>query len=402
DEHRIRGKAVLPAAAYLEIAFTAAKEIYGDRLLALEEIVFKEALIVPDDEALTLQWTLSPERPGTASFKFCSVDGGAGINRLHASGIVRIAGGEEIGSFAADDLIRQSQVRCPEYRSGVEHYRAMQERGLDYGPGFQGVAELWRRDGEAIARLSLPRDIAVDGQITAPVVDACFQALEAALPEPADSFGGYDCFVPVGLEEFRIYRWPELRGNNELWCRACLRQNSPGSTGQLEGDVLVLDENGQPVFEATGLRVKRVEAGVRETPGDLLGNWFYEVQWQAKAQSRSGEAEVSARHDEPGAWLIFADRDGLGEGLAARLEDRGDTCLIVFTEQVESIAGAGQDKRRRYWARPGDAAAIRRVIDEAVSSKNGDLKGIVHLWSLELPSAARTSLSTLELSETLA
>jgi NADPH:quinone reductase-like Zn-dependent oxidoreductase len=255
----------------------------------------------------------------------------------------------------------------------------MHDRGLDYGPRFQGVAELWRRDGAAIARLQSPEEVAGVGQISAPLLDACFQALEAALPESSlpevgGSFGKHDCYMPVGLESFRVYREPGAG----LWSQASLRQTAQSDAIQLEGDVLVLNGDGQPVLEATGLRVKRVEAGAAARAKDFIGEWFHEVQWQVRSESQPVETAVAPETAEPGAWLIFADNDGLGEGLAARLENQGETCLVVFPEQADE-----------------------QMIAEAVASNSPALKGIVHLWGAETPAVAEPSSSAWETAQTL-
>ena len=374
-DHRVKGKVVLPAAAYLHITLEAAKEIFGNRSHVLEQVVFKEALMAPDNDAVTVQLMLSPDRLGVTSFKFYSLDGKGEMARLHANGVIRTAQGEEETShFAADNLIRQSRERCPEHLQGSKHYEAMQDRGLDYGPGFQGVAELWRRDGEAIARLHSPEEVDGLGQISVPLLDACFQALEAALPESAGNFGKPDCYMPVGLESFRIYREPGA----ELWSRASLRQTAQSNASQLEGDVLVLNGDGQPVLEATGLRVKRVEAGAEQSAKDFLGEWFYEVQWQVRGESQPAESAVIPETAERGAWLIFADNDGLGEGLAARLENQGETCLVVFPVKADE-----------------------QVIADAVASNSPPLKGIVHLWSAEPTAVTESSSSDWETAQTL-
>ena len=387
-DHRVKGKVVLPAAAYLQIALAAAREIFGDGPHALEGVVFKEALLVPDGEALTVQLALSPDRLGFASFKFYSLDGRTGGTRLHASGSIRIAQEEEVDYFAADDLIRRCKARCPEYRQGTKHYEAMQGRGLNYGPEFQGVAELWRRDGEAIARLQVPDNADESGPIGTPLLDACFQALEAALPECAGRYGKPDCYVPVGLEGFRVYRQLHLRPGNELWSQASLRQTEQNDFSQLEGDVLVLNEDGQPVLEATGLRVKRVEASARQDSKELLGEWFYEVQWQATDHDQPGEVKDAAEANELGSWLIFADEDGRGEGLAARLEQQGETCLVVFPERAECIAKAERNKPNRHWVDPADPVVIRQLVEKVAASNTQALKGVVYLWNATLSDAA--------------
>jgi acyl transferase domain-containing protein/NADPH:quinone reductase-like Zn-dependent oxidoreductase len=400
-DHRVKGMAVLPAAAYLQITLTAYKEIFGHEAHALERVTFKEALMIPESDMLTAQLVISPDRPGSASFKFYSLDAKAGPARLHASGTIQIGQEEEYGYFAAESLISQIKARCATHRYGAEHYTVMQKRGLDYGPTYQGVEELWRRDGEAMARVSAPADSAEFGQFSAPLLDACLQALEAALPEHIDSFGRPACYLPVGLDELRIYRRPSA----ELWSQAILRQTTQDDSDLLEGDVLVLDEHGQPVLEANGLKLKRVELRAEQNMGRGIGEWFYEIQWQPKEEARQREIEHYGKKEEPGAWLIFADTGGLGERLATCLEEEGSTCLVVFaenaSEKTKRIASSKQHKRNHYWVDPSDPMALKAIVEEALAPGNPPCKGIVHLWGMGLPSSAEFSLSAWEVAQPL-
>ncbi|MGH9754660.1 MAG: type I polyketide synthase [Blastocatellia bacterium] len=394
-DHRVKGVTVLPAAAYLQITLAAAKEIFGDRARALEHVTFKEALITPDGDTLTAQLVISPDRPGSAVFKFYSLDAKGGPATLHASGTIQIGDEEEFGYFAADDLVGRIKARCEEHRYGAEHYEAMRNRGLDYGPAYQGVEELWRRDGAAMARV---RPQEYSGSINAPLLDACFQALEAALPEGVDGFGQPDCYLPVNLESLRIYRQPGA----ELWSHAVVRQGARPDADVLEGDVLVLNEDGQPVLEANGLSVKRVRSRAERNAEESLGEWFYEIQWQAKEESRP---ESIGKKDEPGVWLIFADVGGVGEGLATCLEEHGATCLVVFpenaSEKTRRVAGSEQPERNHYWVDPADVSALKAIVNEAFAPGNPPCKGVIHLWGLELPGGSEFSLSAWESAQTL-
>jgi len=397
-DHRVKGMAALPAAAYLQITLTAAKEIFGDRARALEQVTFKEALIAPDGDTLTAQLVISPDRPGSALFKFYSLDAKGGPATLHASGRIQIGEEEEFGYFAADNLIDRIKARCEEHRYGAEHYETMRSRGLDYGPTYQGVEELWRRDGEAMARV---RPLEDSGLIDAPLMDACFQALEAALPERVGGFGQLDCFLPIGLESLRVYRRPGA----ELLSHAVLRQTAQPDADMLEGDLLVLNEDGQPVLEANGLRVKRVMSRAEQNAEEGLGEWFYEIQWQVKEENQSVEPESIGKKDEAGAWLIFADTGGLGEGLATCLEEQGSACLVVFPdraiEKTGRVAGSEQPKRNHYWVDPADASALKAIVNEAFAPGNPPCKGVVHLWGMELPGGAEFSLSAWESAQAL-
>ncbi len=396
-DHRVRGMAVLPAAAFLQITLAAAKEVFGPKAHSLERVTFKEALIVPDAGRLTAQLIISADRPGSALFKFYSLNEEGGTATLHASGTIQIGHDEDLVYFAADNLISQIKGRCTEYKDGTEHYEAMDKRGLNYGPTYQGVEELWRRESEAIARVNRPEVSSRLGQISAPLLDACFQVLEAALPEQLDSSGQPACYLPVELESLRIYRQP----TSELWSHATLYQSAPDDTDLLTGNVLGLDEVGQPVFEANGLRMKRVILRSEQTTGKGLGEWFYEIQWQKRVESQAAEIDLFDDKEEPGTWLIFAEAGGLGEGLASCLEEQGATCIVVYPDVVSENAICTKLKPNHYRVDPADPTALKSIVNQVFVPDKPICRGIVHLWGMELPAGKDFLLSTWEAKQSL-
>ena len=71
------------------------------------------------------------------------------------------------GAVATERPTRQTHPRrtaparaiaasCPDVITGSSFYRRLAEHGLQYGPGFAAVEQIWRRDGEAVARLIPP------------------------------------------------------------------------------------------------------------------------------------------------------------------------------------------------------------------------------------------------------
>ena len=120
-DHRVKGLPVLPAAAYLQMTLAAAQEVFGSGSHALERITFKEALIVPDGDSLTAQIVISPDRPGSALFKFYSLSAKGGTATLHASGTIQIGQDEDVSYFAADNLIDRAKARCTEQKNGEAH-----------------------------------------------------------------------------------------------------------------------------------------------------------------------------------------------------------------------------------------------------------------------------------------
>ena len=78
-------------------------------------------------------------------------------------------------------------------------------------------------------------------------------------------------------------------------------------------------------------------------------------------------------------WLVFADRGGVARRLADALQARGDDCILVY---------AGEHRGRRAdgaWELvAGDEDGLARVLGDVAG---GDLQGVLHFWSLDLPSA---------------
>src|SRR6185369_10155984 len=98
-------------------------------------------------------------------------------------------------------------------------------------------------------------------------------------------------WLPVGLARLAVAG--PLAG--PLWAHARLL---PGDGESREGDVLVLDEAGNLLLEARGLRMQRLEAKAWHG-ADELEEWFFALEWQPVAPVEP--AAVAA-----GSWLIFA------------------------------------------------------------------------------------------------
>jgi acyl transferase domain-containing protein len=82
-DHQIQGAALVPGAAYVEMALAAASEVYGKRSYILENIEFRSALFVPETEEPTVRMTLDPR---LAAFEvYSQTKGTEGPWTLHAS-----------------------------------------------------------------------------------------------------------------------------------------------------------------------------------------------------------------------------------------------------------------------------------------------------------------------------
>ncbi|MGX2992840.1 HAD-IIIC family phosphatase [Streptomyces sp. JNUCC 64] len=163
-DHRVRDEALLPGAAFVDLALTAgaALDCHHVRELTLEEpLVLTEGagvrlqvLVGPADGTGTRPVTVhsTPDAPGSAD----------GPDRpewtRHAGGLLTEGDGEPVPPGMAELAGTWPPERAEPV--ALEDFYPELERslGLGYGPAFQGVTAVWRRDDEVFAEVALPAD----------------------------------------------------------------------------------------------------------------------------------------------------------------------------------------------------------------------------------------------------
>ncbi|MFD7122583.1 type I polyketide synthase, partial [Streptomyces sp. NPDC059922] len=176
NDHTVFDTTITPGTALLEIAFAAAREVGAD---AVGELTMTEPLVLRD--AVRLQVVVGAEIEGRRAIALYSQPEDAldGVWHQHALGeLVESASGAE-GSAEFAEL---AQWPAP----GAERvdleglYQQFASQGLGYGPAFQGLTELWRKDGHAYGLIRLPESIAPDDfGIHPALLDAALHGLTA-------------------------------------------------------------------------------------------------------------------------------------------------------------------------------------------------------------------------------
>lgn len=300
-EHRVDGAAVLPAAASVEGALAAAREVFGASA-SLEDVELEQALVFQETEEAKLQWSVVQNGAAGGSFHL-SHNGGGAWTRL-VSGRVRADATEAASRVEIEELRRA----CPESVSREEHYSAARSIGIDYGPAFQGIERIWRGKGQALARIRWTEQPPGSYAIHPAILDACFQVLAHA----AGSDGGSGAAIPVRLKRFWFGALPE----SGLYVHA-VRSAADGRSG-MTGDLNLLDEDGALVGQAAGFEIRAFSG--TQTGQENIESWLYEVKWEP--QSRPAAATRT-----PGAWLIVSP-DG-DRAAIERLRASGEECAVV-------------------------------------------------------------------------
>jgi acyl transferase domain-containing protein/NADPH:quinone reductase-like Zn-dependent oxidoreductase/acyl carrier protein/SAM-dependent methyltransferase len=192
-EHRVGGAAVLPGAAYLEMALAAARAWHGEGSQIVEELDILAPVAFDVEHGRTLRFSFSP-----TDLRF-RIEGRLRLSdapwTLHAQG--RLLGPATNPPVAAIPAPGPGAARI----EAAEHYALAASLGLDYGPAFRGVQQILL-DGPVLrASIAWPDSAApqADFLLHPAVVDQCFQSVLGWLGRHGEGATREMAFLPVGL-----------------------------------------------------------------------------------------------------------------------------------------------------------------------------------------------------------
>ena len=189
-------------------------------------------------------------------------------------------------------------------------YAGLRRRGLEYGPSYQPIRRLQRRNGEAVAWLERPPE----GPDRC-LLDGCLQVVAAALP---DEDARAQLLLPVGVERLKVLRWPLP---DRLICRAQRRTAVAGDDPAVVLADLWLEVDGERLGWIEGLRLRRLPRPMLDLlfppPAAKRGPEQLETVWHpASTPAETLEVELS----DPSA-LIELEGVALA-GVLDRVRDR--------------------------------------------------------------------------------
>ncbi|WP_406016411.1 amino acid adenylation domain-containing protein [Streptomyces sp. NBC_00984] len=403
EDHRIQSTVVFPAAGYLEMATQAVRSLTGGTHVVLTDIEFRKALFLPEGEDRAVRLTLSSQN---AAFTIASAGQEEGGRAVHASGVVRSGQPRPAGRPADTEALRACALRRLD---GEDCYAALAALGYHYGPAFRAIEEVWIGSGEVLARLRPPAAIGDDaaGHHIHPVLlDACFQSLlTTQLPEnknetetEAGLYGTDESErqtsgirLPLSIDELCL----APVGDRPIWVHATVTR---GDADELVGDMAVYADGGEPLGGIHGFRAADVEKASTTVGLGTIDSWLAETAWiDSPFDPAADEGGVGPDSPSPvstgGDWLVFADRQGVGDALSELLAARGERCQLVRPGDTYRKGGEGSG----FTVEPGSVTDLERLFADLDEHRDGADGGggpvgpIVHLWNLDLPHIADAS-----------
>ncbi len=257
-DHAVGGAVLFPTTGYIELLLAAGREAWGG-CAGLHDLVIHRGLPLTAGPR-TVQLCLEPSGRATLSLR----DDEA-WERLVTATLLPPDRATPRPAAPADPRGPGGVVQ-----DRAQHMAHMAQRGLQYGPTFQGIEQVWRRPGEAVATVALPAQLAWEAgrYIVHPaLLDACLQTLVACLPDPAE--GQAPVWVPVGFG--RLSLWGDLA--QVARCQARLAHDAAGQPQS--GALRFFDADGRLLGEIADLRMRLLTPAVRAPQG-----WLHSLAWR--------------------------------------------------------------------------------------------------------------------------
>ncbi|MCK9893435.1 type I polyketide synthase [Frankia sp. AgB32] len=314
-DHRVRDVAAYPGAAHCEAALSAAAAVFGPGA-EVHDLKFERMLLLSGNTDLTT--SAAADGPGQARWEATTTEDDERARLASATLHAAPADRTEPVPLDIDLLLEEHTERL----SGDDLRDTLTERGIQYGPAFQGAVVAHQgtaADGgqTVLAEITLPSPLrsGTDGFSVHPaLLDACFQAV-AALPAVAgDGAGGL--FLP--LEVRRVALWSPASG-----AKYCFTQLRSSDSNRVVADLQLADEYGAVLLTVEGL-VLGSHADGEENAGQLLNERLLTISWQQQEPPEPTGRPVA----EP--WLILASPQSVpaADELAEALREQGGRCEI--------------------------------------------------------------------------
>ncbi|MFE3360551.1 type I polyketide synthase, partial [Streptomyces californicus] len=362
-DHAVADVILLPGAALLELAIRAGDQVGCGRV---DELTLEAPLVVPETGSIALQVSVAaPDEEGRRALTVHS-SGDDGRWTRHASGLLSVradAAGFDLAQWPPSDAVRIDTD---------DLYDRLAVAGFQYGPLFQGLSSVWRRDGEIFADVALPDGEEATYGLHPALLDAALHALMAG-----DGSGGSGSAESTGGTRLP-FSWEgvTLFASGATAARVRLAVDERGAVA-----LQLADPAGQPVAAVEGLLTRPFNPGEIRAAG-AVGTTRHDTLFRVDWTPVPVVAPASAAVEE--TWAVLGDDDfGL---VREGVEQYADLDALV-------MSGAAPDRVLCSFG-PGPDGAGSSTTAEAAASATARALALLQEWA-EAPVPDGTTLVVL-------
>ena len=205
SDHRVLGTVVLPTTAELEAATVVGRMHFGTPRVSFDNAMHHQAMSFANGEDRTVRVLVTPLKSDRASFRLVSAaTEDSEVWHTHMTGTLRKSEVPSGSTFSTKEV----QARCQQTLPVADLYDRLDKLGLEYGPSFRGVRELYLGQHEALTKVRLPDGLANTQYVMHPAfLDACLHAYPLVLDgEENAKSDRRNSYLPISLAGFRCYQ----------------------------------------------------------------------------------------------------------------------------------------------------------------------------------------------------
>ena len=290
DDHRVFERVIAPGALYGAMAASLSRAGTGGQVL-VEDMQLHNALVFPEADGA--------DDSEAAGRKVQLVLGGSGDEdpdrvRILSKGPAETewtlhtefrvpSGADAPGAVQRVDLERLKSELAPVDAATL--YKARAATGIDLGPSFRTLGDIWARPGEALGEVSLPEGTSGSLLDIHPLVlDGCFQVVAAARIQ--GSAEDETTYLPFGWERL----WLTTGGLPErVICHVRMSETSGTASAEtdepaevLSGELRIYAPDGVLLGGLDGYAIKRATRAALFSAIKGVNDLLYEVVWRER------------------------------------------------------------------------------------------------------------------------
>ncbi|MFM7172888.1 MAG: type I polyketide synthase, partial [Caldilinea sp.] len=375
-DHRVYGAMVAPGACHLSMALSAiqlaAQTMAGqpERLsYQITDIIFPEALIIPEGGARTVQLILtptgSPARSQEASdphfgFQLLSFDPpgtplASSQPAIHATGSIRAGHPPPPATPTLPELQTRYTTAIP-----FPAHNADASPAIAFGPAFQWFDAAWQRpdepakqavQGGILGRLRRPAVVEpfADGLPHPGLFDACFQLAGLANSAVLDK----ELYLPFALAGLTLYPTTDADDPGDFWWCHVVQIDTQ------KWNIQLFDAAGHCLAMLDGFTVRAAPQAVIQATR-VRADWLYTPTWSPKPLVTAvADQAVATPLVRPDGWLVVGTVDEVGEAFLALLQAEKRPLFWATTESNGSSPSSGIQPLAVDW---DDGRAVHSTI----------------------------------------
>jgi amino acid adenylation domain-containing protein len=378
QHHRLSGKILAPGAFYLGLALQAGKDLSGDVLLGVEDVVLSAPMYFQEQETRMIQLVVTRGSGATRLFAIHSRSEEQAQDQgwtVHARGAFGLPQEPDRLRYVPTDV---PAAQVAESMDGQALRAQFAGRGLEYGGSFQALSQIRFENDSAVAKLEamVAGEKTAAGMLIHPgLLDAALQAAAACRSYQQRS----GAFVPLAFQSV-IWHQPQQRFKPSS---VQVQLDVAETPDTVRANLRIFADDGEPMLDVIGMTLRRLDEAVLAEPVIEPAASEYVVEW-APVDS------VDVAVDAAGTWLLVGAAAYLS-ALGERLQRSGpDVTVIAIDEGADSdtVAALLKDGRSpirgvlRAMPNPGAESGVS--LRDDVAHLCADIIGLATLLA-ELP-----------------